>query len=71
MGIELIQEPYFSKKYQAVILATAHREFLELDMDSLKANNGVVFLIPKPAWSESWWMEGCKLYINSCKMYIL
>lgn len=43
LGIELTQELYFSKKYQAVILATAHREFLELDMDSLKANNGVVF----------------------------
>ncbi len=43
LAIDLQKELYFSKKYQAVILATAHQEFLELDMSSLAANNGVVF----------------------------
>ncbi len=43
LGVELLKELYFSKKYQAVILATAHHEFLDLDMSTLTANNGVVF----------------------------
>lgn len=43
LGIALLEELYFSKKYQAVILATAHQEFLELDLKALTANNGVVF----------------------------
>lgn len=43
LGIELLKELYFSKKYQAVILATAHQQFLKLEMSTLAANNGVVF----------------------------
>lgn len=32
-----------SKKYDAIVLCVAHREFLEMDLDKLKSNNAVVY----------------------------
>ncbi len=44
-GIELLQQlPLHSKdKYQAIILAVAHKEFLDIDFDSLKTADTVIF----------------------------
>ncbi len=40
-GIELIEN--VDKDYSAIIVAVSHKEFLELDIHSLKKQNGVVF----------------------------
>lgn len=40
-NIDLVESP--NGPYQAVMAAVAHREFLNLDLESLKAPNGVVF----------------------------
>jgi len=44
-GVELLQQlPLHSKdKYQAIILAVAHKEFLDIDFDSLKTADTVIF----------------------------
>jgi UDP-N-acetyl-D-galactosamine dehydrogenase len=43
-GINLISDcNSLSKKYDAVILAVSHNEFLSLDFDKIKANKSVVF----------------------------
>lgn len=44
-GIELLQQlPLHSKdKYQAIILAVAHKEFLTIDFDSLRTADTVIF----------------------------
>lgn len=48
-GINLVDEP--SEGYDAVVLAVAHKEFLELDVTSLNRENGVVYdvksILPK------------------------
>ncbi|MFY0672438.1 MAG: nucleotide sugar dehydrogenase [Bacteroidia bacterium] len=48
-GIDLIDAP--DKDYDAVVLAVAHNEFLELDVTALKRENGVVYdvksILPK------------------------
>lgn len=48
-GINLVDEP--SKDYDAVVLAVAHNEFLELDVNSWKKPNGVLYdvksILPK------------------------
>lgn len=41
-GIEILNE-LTSKKYDSVIVAVAHNEFLEIDFKSLQANNTVIF----------------------------
>ncbi len=40
-GIELIEN--VDESYSAIIVAVSHKEFLELDINSLKKQNGVVF----------------------------
>lgn len=52
-GIELItqQEDIYSQKYDGIVLAVAHNEFLKLDYDKLRANNSIVYdvksILPK------------------------
>lgn len=40
-GIDLVEEP--EGPYDAIILAVAHQEFLSLDLDTLKADQGLVY----------------------------
>lgn len=42
-GIDILTELINGSKYQAVMLAVAHKEFMELDYRSIKENNGVIF----------------------------
>lgn len=42
-GIEIENELPKAKKYEAVIIAVAHKEFLSLELDSIAVNNAVVF----------------------------
>ncbi len=42
-GIEIIEKLIANKKYEAIIIAVAHNEFLTLNLEDLKANNAVVF----------------------------
>lgn len=51
-GFELISETYdLANTYDAIVLAVSHNEFLELDIQALKSENGVIFdvksLLPK------------------------
>lgn len=42
-GVDILTELNNGDKYQGVVLAVAHKEFLEMDYKSIKENNGVVF----------------------------
>ncbi len=42
-GIDIVTTPASNRKYNAVILAVAHNEFMQLDIRSLLASNGVVY----------------------------
>lgn len=42
-GIDIVATPASNRKYNAVILAVAHNEFMQLDIKSLLASNGVVY----------------------------
>ncbi len=41
-GVDIVND-LPQKKYSAVVLAVAHKDFLTLDLDSIKVENGVVF----------------------------
>lgn len=42
-NIHVVQELSFENRYDAIIVAVAHEEFLKLDYTQLKAANGVIF----------------------------
>lgn len=42
-GVTCYSEPVEGQKYDAILLGVAHDEFIELDMESLKNDNAVVF----------------------------
>lgn len=42
-GIEIQNELQSDARYNAIIVAVAHQEFLQLDYNNLKAENGVIF----------------------------
>ena len=42
-GIDIIDKPLNGKKYKAIIVAVAHKEFLTCDIKSMMAENAVVF----------------------------
>ncbi|MBU3123723.1 nucleotide sugar dehydrogenase [Sinomicrobium sp. 2019215] len=42
-GIDILTELNNGSKYQAVVLAVAHKEFLAMDYKSIKENDGVIF----------------------------
>lgn len=42
-GIEILSELLKGKTYDSIIIAVAHNEFLELDLNSLKNENAVIF----------------------------
>ena len=50
-GLDLVSKENLSSDYNAIILAVSHYQFLEIDLDDLKADNAVVFdvkgLLPK------------------------
>jgi len=40
-GISLIDE--IQRKYDGIVIAVAHKEFLKLDLKNFKGNNSVIF----------------------------
>lgn len=42
-GIEIIENLIENKKYEAIIIAVSHKEFLSLNLSDLKVSNAVVF----------------------------
>jgi UDP-N-acetyl-D-galactosamine dehydrogenase len=42
-GIDLMQKLATKDKYNAIILAVSHKEFLNLDLDSLKTSDTIIF----------------------------
>jgi len=42
-GIEIERTLNHGEAYQAIIVAVAHQEFLDIDFSALKANNGIIF----------------------------
>ena len=42
-GIDLMENPYASAPYDAVVLAVAHREFAGLDYQKLRKDNGIIY----------------------------
>ncbi len=42
-GINLVDSPYKESPYDAVILAVSHKEFLHLDYDKIKKENGIIY----------------------------
>lgn len=42
-GITIINQPVPDKKYDSIIIAVAHQEFLKIDLNKLKNDNAVIF----------------------------
>ncbi len=42
-GIDIIDHPVNGKKYKAIIVAVAHKEFISCDLKGMMAENAVVF----------------------------
>jgi UDP-N-acetyl-D-galactosamine dehydrogenase len=55
-GIDLIQDIDLEKKYAAIILAVAHKEFLALDFEKYHQNNTVIFDVKAVLNRE--WVDG-------------
>jgi UDP-N-acetyl-D-galactosamine dehydrogenase len=50
-GLDIIENP--KEKYDAIVLAVAHNEFIKLDINALKANNETVVYDIKGIWDKN------------------
>lgn len=42
-GLKIVNDAPYEKKFDAILLAVAHREFASLDFKKLKSNNGILY----------------------------